>query len=674
MPRELNPTGTRPPPGLALILLFGALLTTVGLVVATRIDQTTLNQAGEQALRLMALDHLSGLAEHALRLPLALDDTSLAEAVGRDLMHRHRDLVGLRIDLPTGASVALGRTQPAPWHRRTEVIATRHGIEALLESPNDGPTTLGTIEIHIDSSMTIPAPLPWTPWVVLLVSSAGLGFTFWFRHRLGRLCDGAIAIASGSFHQVPKLGGRDELAWSLGVLRTVGTVLAEQVDRVHGRNADLLRDATLAEDRLHRLDAFASTLLSPLQEHAVTDRLLESFAEETSAALALLFVTGSPDEPRRFRCVSVHGIGMPFDDPRIVAGCEATGLASLAIGSALQTLPELEPEHPWMSGRAVPLRGVAILPLRFRDRLEGMVLLAAREPWQSVDLEFMGDAAPPLAIALANRRAYEATVSLANALEARNDELVQQRDRLTVVDRIRSQFVANVSHELRTPLNAIIGYTELMADRCFGPITTEQERHLESVLESSEHLLRLVNQVLDLSRAEQDELEVDFAECDLFGVAERATRILQPLCRERPYELTLVGRSLRLTTDAERTHQILVNLLNNAIKFTPNGSVIVRVHPTPDGGAELVVEDTGVGIDAAHMELVFEAFRQVDGSSTRSHDGVGLGLAISRRLAQALGGSLCVRSEVGRGSTFTLSLPACPPEDRSSTHRNRACA
>src|SRR5690606_22557531 len=144
-------------------------------------------------------------------------------------------------------------------------------------------------------------------------------------------------------------------------------------------------------------------------------------------------------------------------------------------------------------------------------------------------------------------------------------------------------------HELRTPLNAIIGYTELLADACFGPITDKQQAALDSVLEASNHLLQLVNQVLDLSRAEAGELTTELVECDVLAIARDTARLLEPLTRSRPYEIQVLGARTSVRTDPERVRQILTNLLSNAIKFTRAGSVTVRVDATDDG-ARLVVE------------------------------------------------------------------------------------
>lgn len=211
----------------------------------------------------------------------------------------------------------------------------------------------------------------------------------------------------------------------------------------------------------------------------------------------------------------------------------------------------------------------------------------------------------------------------------------------------------------------MIGYAELLLDGLYGPVAPEQREALEGILETASHLLGLVNQVLDLSKAEH-EITPQPAPCDLRAAAEEAARMCGHLTKERPYDIEVLGaRQARVVTDPEYVRQILVNLVGNAVKFTQKGHVRVYVERTPGGGARVRVCDTGPGIAPEHLELVFEPFRQVDGSSTRAADGAGLGLAISRRIARRLGGDITVTSTPGRGSEFTLRLPATLPEATS---------
>jgi len=659
MQGHVNRRDLRPPVRLSVVMLSCGLAFASALLLAIRHDDDAYAEASRTLLVRELADAQIHTATELLRVPMAIGDEDLVRLVADGLVERDPMLVALRVDLPDGTSIVSGESSSGSEAFVGHVLGPSADVEGMLlgAQTRAGPLRrVGQIEVHVALPAivsTMPAPPRVVPWVVGLGIAGALGLLLWLRSRLRKLVELAAAVAQGSPTASTRMRGGDEIAWAARRVRGATRVVAKHVEEVEGRNADLLRDVVLKEDRLQRIAAVAATLVAPLQEQTLLRDVVGPLAEECGAGIALMFVTTTGSHA--LHCEAAHGLErIEHCEPGLVA----LGLDLEALPDSPTLLHALETDHPWMRDRKVPLSGVAALPLRFGGHLEGLVVFGRREPWTGTDLEFMADIAPPLAIALANLRAYEASVALTYALEQRNDELVRQRDRLEEVDRLRAQFVANISHELRTPLNAIIGYTELVVDECFGPVTEKQQSSLESVLEASHHLLHLVNQVLDLSRAEVGELALEVRECDVLRVARDTAALLQPLTRDRPYKIVVRGTEQRIQTDPERVHQILTNLLNNAIKFTNKGSVAVNVVPRPDGGVALHVEDTGIGIDPSHMELVFEEFRQVDGSTTRTHDGVGLGLAISRRLATALGGSLSVSSTLGRGSTFTLSLPA----------------
>lgn len=244
--------------------------------------------------------------------------------------------------------------------------------------------------------------------------------------------------------------------------------------------------------------------------------------------------------------------------------------------------------------------------------------------------------------------------SASRALE--HVRLVEELER---AGRVKSEFVATVSHELRTPLNIIMGYNSLLLEGDFGSLTAEQTDILQRVDKSSQELLELINTTLDLNRLEAGRLPVERREVslpDLLGELDAETRALQ----DKP-GLQLVWRAQpglpRLHTDPVKLKVILKNLIVNALKFTERGSVTVDVHRR-DRGVEVTVTDTGIGIAAEALPIVFEPFRQVDSSTTRRHGGVGLGLYIVRRLLDLLGGTVGVDSQIGRGSTFRVWIPA----------------
>jgi adenylate cyclase len=232
------------------------------------------------------------------------------------------------------------------------------------------------------------------------------------------------------------------------------------------------------------------------------------------------------------------------------------------------------------------------------------------------------------------------------------------KEQAELANRAKSEFLANMSHELRTPLNAIIGFTRLVMRRAKDALPEKQYDNLGKILASAEHLLSLINSVLDLSKIEAGRVEVRPTEFALEPVIDQCLRTVEPMVKgELRLEKQIASDLPTLFTDQEKLRQILINLLGNAVKFTEAGSVTVRaVHE--DGVIALAVADTGIGIPDSAKELVFEEFRQVDSSSTRQHGGTGLGLPISRHLARLLGGDISLESAPGVGSTFTLTLPA----------------
>ncbi|MEE9196995.1 MAG: ATP-binding protein, partial [bacterium] len=247
---------------------------------------------------------------------------------------------------------------------------------------------------------------------------------------------------------------------------------------------------------------------------------------------------------------------------------------------------------------------------------------------------------------------------LAHELEVKNRELLIQNERVLEANRLKSQFLANMSHELRTPMNAIIGFTELVREDARVVLTTRQEDNLRKVSRNSNQLLNLINDILDLSKIEAGYMDVVPERVELADVVDAAWTTVQPLLKgkELNVETVLDSSVPPLLTDRNKLRQVLVNLLSNAIKFTPSGEVRLTAR-SYDGRLELRVTDTGVGISKEDQEIIFDEFRQLDGTSTREVGGTGLGLAISKKLVDLLGGAIALESEPGRGSTFIVNLP-----------------
>jgi signal transduction histidine kinase len=227
----------------------------------------------------------------------------------------------------------------------------------------------------------------------------------------------------------------------------------------------------------------------------------------------------------------------------------------------------------------------------------------------------------------------------------------------------KSNFLAVMSHELRTPLSAILGYEELLVDELAGPITDAQRHQLGRIKISAQHLLRLIDQILDYSRVDATRDIIHSETTSANTMANAAASLIKPLAHEKGLQLvvTQANPDITMYIDTGKVRQILVNMLSNAINFTPTGTVSLTVERHDPSTVTFVVGDTGIGIAPEHLDHIFDAFWQVEQPNTRRIGGAGLGLSVTRRIAHLLGGDVAVESEVGTGSVFTVTLPMHPP-------------
>ncbi|MBM3963247.1 MAG: response regulator, partial [Planctomycetes bacterium] len=298
------------------------------------------------------------------------------------------------------------------------------------------------------------------------------------------------------------------------------------------------------------------------------------------------------------------------------------------------------------------------LPLRFgaTDKL-----LVLKKPFEAVEARQFAAALCRKRELLreSRRRQHELELHVAE----RTHELHAALHATRAAARARMQFLANMSHEIRTPLTAILGFAELM--RAPGCSDEDRQQHLDVLDRNSSHLLQLVNDVLDLSKLEANQLIVEFAPIDLPALLDEVVATLRPLAEEKGIRVDLRYRApcpRTLVTDGMRVRQILLNLVGNAVKFTAAGGVTLELDATIDDDGDaclaLHVVDTGIGVAPERQPALFEPFVQADASTSRRFGGTGLGLSISRQLSRCLGGDVVMQSEPGQGSTFTLILPA----------------
>ena len=262
----------------------------------------------------------------------------------------------------------------------------------------------------------------------------------------------------------------------------------------------------------------------------------------------------------------------------------------------------------------------------------------------------------PKVVDLLKTFATQSALAIQNARLFR--EIEYKSRELETASRHKSEFLANMSHELRTPLNAIIGFSEVLSERMFGDINDKQAEYLADILESGRHLLSLINDILDLSKIEAGRMELERTDFDLPSAISNTLSLVRERAQRRgiTLERTLDERLEMIRADERKVKQVLLNLISNALKFTPDGGRIEVRAAMKNGAVEMSVTDTGVGIAPEDQEAVFEEFRQV-GTASKKVEGTGLGLAISRKFIELHGGRIWVTSQVGIGSTFTFTLP-----------------
>lgn len=263
----------------------------------------------------------------------------------------------------------------------------------------------------------------------------------------------------------------------------------------------------------------------------------------------------------------------------------------------------------------------------------------------------------------------ELNETLERKVEQRTAELTAALLKAESADRLKSAFLATMSHELRTPLNSIIGFTGIVLQGLAGPLNPEQGKQLGMVRNSANHLLELINDVLDLSKIEADQLEVQSEPFDLRASIEKVAGLIEPMADAKQVDFSrdIAPGVGQMVGDRRRVEQILLNVLNNAIKFTDQGSVALRADRVeayrpagssrPVQAVQIRVKDTGIGIRPEDLQQLFLPFRQVDTGLARQHEGTGLGLVICRRLAALMGGEITVESEWSKGSEFIVTLP-----------------
>jgi signal transduction histidine kinase len=303
-------------------------------------------------------------------------------------------------------------------------------------------------------------------------------------------------------------------------------------------------------------------------------------------------------------------------------------------------------------------RALLSVPLLRDEQVVGSLSLNRKAPG-----EF-----PPGVVDVLKTFATQSVQAIQNARLFR--EIADKSAQLESASRHKSEFLANMSHELRTPLNAIIGFSEVLSAGMVGDLNDKQAEYLQDILESGQHLLSLINDILDLSKVEAGRMELEPEDYDLPGAINNALILVKERANRRGIALgsDVDERLGTLRGDERKVKQVILNLLSNALKFTPEGGKIDVNAVLREHVVEVSVSDTGIGIAPAHQAAVFEAFHQV-GTAEKKAEGTGLGLALSRKFIELHGGEIWVRSRLGAGSTFTFTLPLTTDRGRNESRK-----
>ena len=309
---------------------------------------------------------------------------------------------------------------------------------------------------------------------------------------------------------------------------------------------------------------------------------------------------------------------------------------------------EADPSVDDSSGmRSIGARTGLGVPLLRGDEVLGVIVLVRIEvrPFDQREIELVESFARQAAIAIENVRLFK--------------EIQQKSAQLEIANRHKSEFLANMSHELRTPLNAIIGFSDVLLQKMFGELNEQQADYLEDIRSSGTHLLTLINDILDLSKIEAGRMELELAPFSLVAALNNAVTLVRERAQSHGIKLELdVAPQLdTVVADERKVKQVVVNLLANAVKFTPDGGTVTLHADRDDGTVRLAVKDTGIGIAPADQQRIFEEFQQAGTQTEKSREGTGLGLTLSRRMVELHGGTITLDSAPGKGSTFTVALP-----------------
>ena len=657
-----------------MISAFGALALARGMVRPIRTLDEGARRIGagnlDQKIEIHSGDELEGLADQFNRMSAQLRESYAG--LERKVDERTRELTN-SLEQQTAISEILRVISASPTDVRPVLEAVAERAAQLCDAPFarmmlvDGHVLRSvadySVERGLDSEPATPVPLDRTSVtgraaidretvhhadIVPLLDSEFPGA----RENVLRLgCRAVLAVplmreggAYGGiflYRREPRLFTPDQVA----LVQTFARQAAIAIDnvRLFNETKEALEQQTAISEILRVISS------SPTDVQPVLDAIAERAARLCDASAASMYLTDGD---------TLRHLASKGSSPDLVTSVGTLPINRESIsGRALLDQETIQVRDMQAEGSEYPLsheiavrfghRTVVVTPLNREGKAFGTILLRRADvrPFSEREIGLLRTFGDQAAIALENVRLFREIQDKSRQLETANQH--------------KSEFLANMSHELRTPLNAIIGFSEVLLERLFGELNEKQDDYLKDIHSSGRHLLNLINDILDLSKVEAGRMELDLATFDLASAISNAMTLIRERAQRHAIALALdtdpaLGEAV---ADERKFKQILLNLLTNAVKFTPDGGrVEVRARRDADD-IVVAVHDTGIGIATEDQEAVFEEFRQVGRHYTNKQEGTGLGLALTRKFVELHGGRIWLESEPGKGSTFTFTIP-----------------
>lgn len=490
----------------------------------------------------------------------------------------------------------------------------------------------------------------------------------------GRKKDGTIFDIDLSVSESATSGGRV----FNGIIRDISARVAAE-GTLEGKN----RELELISKYEHTYAKIIELFSSVYDEKAILDGTLSALADEQHYPVSAIYLY---DEwSGNLHCAASHGATETLKtDFKLGEGIigQAAAEHKIYFLSGSDSDVDINIETGIVSVKPAMIMVNSVI---YQEKIVGVLVLASTKTLADVDGNFINRLSGQIGIALNSLRQYSNLKELSSELKIKGDEITEKNIQLEETNRLKSEFLANMSHELRTPMNAIIGFSEVLKDGLLGQLAEDQKSYVTDIFNSGQHLLSLINDILDLSKIEAGKMILDLEPVDVPSTLENSLSMVKEKAMAHNIRLALDvdGEISIALVDGRKFKQIIYNLLSNAVKFTPDGgSVRVQARLSAEGGVrsaelkegehsalatpnselhgnflEISVTDTGIGIKKEDIGKLFRPFVQIDGSMTRKYEGTGLGLVMVKKLAELHGGSVGVTSEPGKGSVFTVRLP-----------------